>query len=1022
VAASGVLRIGVLGELVIERDDRALALPPSRKTRALLAYLVLTGRAHRREQLCDLFWDVTDDPRGALRWSLSKLRALVDDAAATRIEADREEVGFRASGARIDVVEVRGALAGRAIEAVATAELERLAACYRGELLEGLDLPDFDAYQAWCVAQREEARAIRARLLDVLVDRLRDEPARAVDHARQRVQLDPHDPVARAALIRVLAALGHRDEARAHVTSAVRLAHEAGSPAAAEIAAAAQALDATPRARTARTGEPQPARTTELPPTAATDAGDARRDVPLVGRIADLAALDRFAAGAADARGFHAMLVLADPGVGKSRLLAAWTARGATAGARVITTRSIEADAGHPYAPWIDVLRALPIRADGVAGELTRIARGGAEELGAPLDRQRLFDGIAVELVRAAPVIVVLDDAHWFDAGSAALLQHVARTCVDHAVGVVLAARGGELADNAPLVRALRGLRQLGVLAEHELGPLGAADTAALVRAIRDDADAARVYAQSAGNPLFALELARAASPADALPATVTAAIRDRLAVLPDDAGQVMRWAAVVGRPITVAELEAVSGLAGEVIVEAAELLARRALLVPEPDDALGFAHELVGRVVYAGLSEPRRRLMHRRIAQWLADRSNAGDAQDIAVVAHHAALAHDAALAVETCLQAARRSLRVFAIADAHALARRGLRHVDALAEPDRTRRALELFEVGFAARRPDDVEQAAHQVEALSARALDLGCVEHARLGYHMLSFLRWEHGAWSDARRFMRQAQLVSRAGSEPEQIIGLAEAARCLVLLEKDLGEAHALALEAAARGRIAGVDSPATHTALGMLHLHQGELGEARAQLALAHELAEVRRDHYDEYMALEQLAIVELEAGDLVEARRRAAQLVALGAKFRDGSEAPFATGLLALVRCAAGDAADAELDAACAVLATVDAKQRLAYLCSRAAWLDVERAAPARAIDRARCALAGAEALERATDIVLARAVLARAALAAGDAAAAAAHVDEIVARWDRTAALVRARLAALVADRVPPSSQEVS
>ena len=65
--------------------------------------------------------------------------------------------------------------------------------------------------------------------LDELVHRSRAEPARVVDHARLRVQLDPHEAVPRAQLIRILAAMGHRDEARTHVESGTRFAEESGS-------------------------------------------------------------------------------------------------------------------------------------------------------------------------------------------------------------------------------------------------------------------------------------------------------------------------------------------------------------------------------------------------------------------------------------------------------------------------------------------------------------------------------------------------------------------------------------------------------------------------------------------------------------------------------------------------------------------------------------------------------------------------------------------------------------------------
>ncbi|MGT2468381.1 AfsR/SARP family transcriptional regulator [Mesorhizobium atlanticum] len=68
------LELRVLGDFQVTRDGQPLDLPPSRKTRALLAYLAVTARQNQRERLCDIFWDIPDDPRGALRWSLSKIR------------------------------------------------------------------------------------------------------------------------------------------------------------------------------------------------------------------------------------------------------------------------------------------------------------------------------------------------------------------------------------------------------------------------------------------------------------------------------------------------------------------------------------------------------------------------------------------------------------------------------------------------------------------------------------------------------------------------------------------------------------------------------------------------------------------------------------------------------------------------------------------------------------------------------------------------------------------------------------
>ena len=126
----GSLALNFLGDLSIARDGEPLELPPSRKTRALLAYLALTSRAFRREHLCELLWEIPDDPRGSLRWSLSKLRRLVDDEARERIVADRIAVRFDASEVAIDVAALASIAQGRLDEAPLDAKLVRLGSMF----------------------------------------------------------------------------------------------------------------------------------------------------------------------------------------------------------------------------------------------------------------------------------------------------------------------------------------------------------------------------------------------------------------------------------------------------------------------------------------------------------------------------------------------------------------------------------------------------------------------------------------------------------------------------------------------------------------------------------------------------------------------------------------------------------------------------------------------------------------------------------------------------------------------------
>src|ERR1700704_5817345 len=88
-----LLRVSVLGNLAVLRQGTRMQLPPSKKTRALLAYLAVTARPHSRDRLCAMLWPIPDDPRAALRWSLTRLRPLVDEPKCPRIIADRDKSG-----------------------------------------------------------------------------------------------------------------------------------------------------------------------------------------------------------------------------------------------------------------------------------------------------------------------------------------------------------------------------------------------------------------------------------------------------------------------------------------------------------------------------------------------------------------------------------------------------------------------------------------------------------------------------------------------------------------------------------------------------------------------------------------------------------------------------------------------------------------------------------------------------------------------------------------------------------------
>src|SRR6188472_3291124 len=116
------MQLRLLGPMAVVADGKALPLPASRKTRALLGYLAAEGKPVRRDRLCHLFWEIPDDPKGALRWSLSKLRGVVGDA----IVADRESVSLDSSKLASDFAQLRAAVAN--LSSAPSETLERLCA------------------------------------------------------------------------------------------------------------------------------------------------------------------------------------------------------------------------------------------------------------------------------------------------------------------------------------------------------------------------------------------------------------------------------------------------------------------------------------------------------------------------------------------------------------------------------------------------------------------------------------------------------------------------------------------------------------------------------------------------------------------------------------------------------------------------------------------------------------------------------------------------------------------------------
>ncbi|MBX3269097.1 MAG: AAA family ATPase [Sandaracinaceae bacterium] len=710
----------------------------------------------------------------------------------------------------------------------------------------------------------------------------------------------------------------------------------------------------------------------------------------LVGRDAERAKLRALVDEAAGDGRLSAVLVTGEPGIGKSRLL--HELRVATRAKRgvIVDACAYEAERRRAFGPILDALGRpeMPVEVRSLA---SAFASGSSAD---ELTREQLFGTTAEVLAglaeRAPVTTLIVDDLQWLDECSAELLHYLSRALRRARVVLGLAARRGELPDADHVRSVVRGLRRDGRLSELALGPLGPDDTRALVRIGGEPPDADHAAAQSGGNPLFALELARAGAGA-AETRSVRALVADRVEALPESAREVLSWAAVLGPVFDPMAVAALSGLDAEAHMRALEVLERRALVgLSEPGGAEGtlvFAHGVVHRTVYATLSDAMRRLMHARAAQALEARGRPEDATEIV---RHAALAGDAERAARGCLVAAEQHVRVFARKEASRIAQRGLRFAAELSEPERTRLSIELHAALLAARRRgDDLAAAAPAVDELAERALDLGLLEHARLAFHVASYLRWEDDLPLDAARIMMRAEEVSRASEPRERALALAEAARCLVLLERDLAKSEAWLREADALARRERLEPLALADALAMLHVHRGELEQAEPLLVRTRDLARRERDLRTEARAIEHLALVALRRGMVFDASLHADELVRrIEREPLAQSEVAFARGLAAVTRLHLGrPGAEEELAQALDVLRGEDAKRRIIRLALAAAEPYARRGDAARALELAREALALAELMERPSDVTLACARIALASEALGDGASAEAH-----------------------------------
>ena len=217
----GSIHVRMLGPMTISRDGVALALPSSRKVRALFAYLALAPRAVARSQLCELLWDVPNDPRGELRWCLSKIRGLVDERdGRRRVLTPEDTIGLDLSDCAVDAIAIaRAAEAG--IQTLAPERQRALSTLFGGDFLEGLEIDRSPVFNGWLTAQRRRFRGCHVALLEQLARNVPDDEA--FGYLEKWLQLAPFDRQVHAILLTALARRGRIREGEEHLATTAGL-------------------------------------------------------------------------------------------------------------------------------------------------------------------------------------------------------------------------------------------------------------------------------------------------------------------------------------------------------------------------------------------------------------------------------------------------------------------------------------------------------------------------------------------------------------------------------------------------------------------------------------------------------------------------------------------------------------------------------------------------------------------------------------------------------------------------------
>jgi predicted ATPase/DNA-binding SARP family transcriptional activator len=906
------VRLYLLGPPRLEQNG-AVQTVDTRKAIALMAYVTITGSNHTRETLAALLWPEYEpaNARAALRRTLSALRRAGAEAV---LEISRELVGpLPDAPLWVDVDVFTESLAtceqhGHAPSQVCDlcqAPLQEAIDLYQDEFMAGFTLRDSPAFDEWQYFQRESLRARLAGALERLAQLYgrRGEYETAVPLIRHWLALDTLREEAHRALMELYAQSGQREAALRQYRECVRiLDEELGVAPLPDTTALYEAIRENRLVVSGQLTVDSEQLSTANHQLSTVNYQLSIPNVPFVGRRDELARLRQIYEQVGPDGRF--LVVEGEAGVGKTRLVAEFLAEflATLPAPTVISARCYEGETDLAYAPFIaalrtavsqphchDRIRQLPDHWLAEAARLLPELAPGTQPPATSSDpgaQTRLFEATAQLLLAATGTqpsgILVLDDAHWADADSLALLTYLARRLAGRPLFILITWRSESVPAHHRLRTLLAESQRAGWGTALSLSRLGSEEVATLVRAVHTTAPAQleeRLYRETEGLPFFVVAylaaIAEAATLSEAetavweMPSGVQELLYARLTTVSETARQLLQTAAVIGRSFTFDTVQAASGRSEEETVTALEQLMDQGVLMESVTGgtlAYDFHHEKMRTLVYQETSLARQRLLHRRVADGLAQHQKGSAGQ----IAHHYQLAGQAGKAANYYKLAGEEARRVYANAAA-------LRHFQAALALGHPETAVLHEAIGDLQTLQGEYEAALASYETAVAQT---GVEDAARLE-QKLGHVHQRRGEWELAASHLQAALASAQLPGEQAQL--LADSS-FIAYRRGDRERAMALAQEALTLAETAADTTALMQTlnVLGMLARAQNDLTAARQHLQRSLTLAENVGDVARQTAVLNNLALVETAAGHTDDAHAYLRQALVLCQTFGD--------------------------------------------------------------------------------------------------------------------------------------------